>query len=506
MNTVKSINWQTINIRHFAVAISLLISIVTLAFGINPNDDAFTYIRNAELFLEEGTAAAFAHYQWATYPITMAMLHSLLGVELVNAAYIINALFYALLTYSFISIVREIDDSRRVQLLAAITVLVYPQLSEYRLDIVRDVGFWSLSIFALWQFLEFGKHFANKHAIAFCVAMLLATLLRIEAIAYMLLIPLALVLDQRLSNQRRLRLAIFYSSVSLGFLLLVFLVLLVLGLNLLSLLADFVSVYGVFVKDSFLPDEATSAEFARVVFGEHAENYSNKYIPQFLLGGLISLLLVNLFNGIGGPYLIILTTGFVLRMLAIPRSVFLPASIIFLVNLLILFTFVLFTRYLSSRYGMLGCIMLALLIPVILHRLLLWAESIGRLKLVSRGMVVFLLYCAFDAYLSFGVNQGFSADTAAWINTNKLEHTVLLTNNRHVAYYTGLIEDYDKVTRHISAEQIIQLPSGSLLAIELDYTMEELLVSAEIASRVELLRTFMDRKGPRLVLYLRNTL
>ncbi|HAD72150.1 MAG TPA: hypothetical protein DCF94_08985, partial [Gammaproteobacteria bacterium] len=140
-----------------AVILSVLISIITILFPDTPNDDAYVYIKTAEIFLAEGTIAAFQHYAWAGYSLLIAFV-SQLGFSLFTSAFVINALFYALLVYSFLSIVKLIDDSPQVLILAALSVLLYPQLNEYRYLIIRDVGFWALSLFALWQLLLFGTN------------------------------------------------------------------------------------------------------------------------------------------------------------------------------------------------------------------------------------------------------------------------------------------------------------------------------------------------------------
>ncbi|MEX2130582.1 MAG: hypothetical protein WD772_03780, partial [Pseudohongiellaceae bacterium] len=66
MNQVQRFSWPQLDIRFYAVAASLLISVLTYLTRTTPNDDSYIYIRTAEIFLDEGVAAAIAHYQWAT--------------------------------------------------------------------------------------------------------------------------------------------------------------------------------------------------------------------------------------------------------------------------------------------------------------------------------------------------------------------------------------------------------------------------------------------------------
>ena len=126
-----NLDWRQVDIRWFAVAASLLLSITTLFSQEVPNSDAYTYARTAEIFLADGLKAAYQHYSWASYSILIGIV-SWSGLDVFSAGLLVNALFYALLVYAFLSIAKEIKDSRALLLLAAISILVYPQLNEYR--------------------------------------------------------------------------------------------------------------------------------------------------------------------------------------------------------------------------------------------------------------------------------------------------------------------------------------------------------------------------------------
>jgi len=80
---------QEIDIRIAAVGLSLLVSFFTSSLTILPNDDAYTYVRTAEIFLNEGINAAIQHYTWAGYSLLIALI-SKLGLDLFNAAYLIK--------------------------------------------------------------------------------------------------------------------------------------------------------------------------------------------------------------------------------------------------------------------------------------------------------------------------------------------------------------------------------------------------------------------------------
>ena len=177
---------------------------------------------------------------------------------------------------------------------------------------------------------------------------------------------------------------------------------------------------------------------------------------------------------------------------------------ILLANSLILFLFILLTRFLSSRYAMVFCIVLSLFVPLVLDRLLQQSKSGNNKELSLRVVGIFFLYCAIDAYISFGTNKNYLYDAAEWVAQNS-EANAVITNNHAIAYFSGRVENYDLTTRLLTEDEILQASAGSLIAVELNYDMTQLLNSDTINSRVQLLVSFPDEASPRLVVYRKLT-
>ncbi|MFM1897600.1 MAG: hypothetical protein RLZZ385_2674 [Pseudomonadota bacterium] len=503
--TLKTPDWHKLDIRLLAVLASLFISVFTVIFHGVPNDDAYTYVRTAEIFQSEGLAAAFDYYAWAGYPVAVGLLQAVLPTDLITTALIFNALFYALLVYAYLSIIREIDASPGMLALAALVILVYPQLAEFRFDVIRDVGFWALGLTALWQFILFHRDRHWRHAAFFVVCLLLGALLRAEAVIYLLLTPLALLADRELSTRRRFRFVLIYLGGALAALILAWALLRLLGLDLVELLTSYLSVYGGFLGDSLFPSPQRQEQLAALLFNEHAAYFSGEYLWMFLLAGFTTVLLGNLFNGLGGPYLFLLAMGAPGRQPMIPRHVLVPLLTYGLISLLILLVFLFITRFLTARYTMVLCLSLAVLLPVAVHRLLHRAAAGGRLALWRNVVGVLLLYCAIDAYVGFGIDKSYLLDAATWVRTETPAQNRLLTNNHAIAYYSQRVPDYDMTPGYVSAEEILEAPAGSLLVVEYNYDMLNVLLRADVAASLQLLSEYPADDDPRLGIYRRNT-
>jgi hypothetical protein len=494
---------KQIDIRAYAVGASLLASLLTILFPDTPNDDAYIYIKTAEIFLADGLNAAFQHYAWASYSLLIALI-SQLGFSLFTSAFIVNAFFYALLVYSFISIIKYIDDSRQVLFLAAICVLLYPQLNEYRYLIIRDVAFWALALFALWQYLSYTAEHSLQHACAFAAALIIATSFRPEAAVYLLVVPFTVLLDKRFAKQERQQLFLKLASVVAASSIVTLLALTIAGLSFGGLLAEFVSTYQPFLANTFNPSTLQSTELAGALFGEHAAAYSQEYILLFLMAGLLVILAANLFNGIGGPFFWILLWGFFRKTVRVQRHVLTPLLCFIAINTIILFVFLYLTRYLSSRYTMLFCLLVALLVPLIVSRIIDSIQARAWGSLGQRIIILFFGYLGFDSFISFGDPKDFISDSVAWIEAQPEADSRLLTNNHAIAYYTGKVENYDETQRFLTEDDILSSRPNDLIAIEMYVEMTQLVSSEPLRGVLEFQTAFPSVEDQRVAVYRRT--
>ncbi|MDP6536370.1 MAG: hypothetical protein QGG02_08625 [Gammaproteobacteria bacterium] len=494
---------KQIDIRIYAVAASLLVSLLTILFPDTLNDDAYIYIRTAEIFLADGLTAAFQHYAWASYSVLIALI-SQLGFSLFTSAFILNAFFFALLVYSYISIIMYIDDSRRVLLLAAICILLYPQINEYRYLIIRDVAFWSLALFALWQYLSYTTEHSLKHACAFSAALIVAISFRLEAAIYLLVVPFTVLLDTRFAKRERQLLFLKLAGVVASSSIVTLLALTVTGLSFGGLLAEYISTYQPFLVDTFNPSSAQMTELAGAVFGEYAAAYSKEYILLFLFAGLLPILVANLFNAIGGPFFWILLWGFFKKTVRVQRHVLMPLLCFVTINTIILFAFLYLTRYLSSRYAQLLCLVVALLVPLIVTRIIDSIQARAWGSLGQRVVILFFGYLGFDSFVNFADPKDFISDSVAWIEIRSEADSRLITNNRAIAYYTGKIENYDETQRFLTEADILSSRQDDLIAIEMYVEMTQLVSSESLRGVLEFQTAFPSIKNQRVAIYRRT--
>lgn len=486
--------------RVWAVAGSLLLSVYAGLTVSVPNDDAFLYVRTAEIFLDEGVGAAFEHFAWAGYSVLIG-LAAATGIEFLTAAYVLNGLFFAVLAFAFVSICREFSEDRILLSLAALTILLFPEINEYRYQILRDAGFWAFVMLGMWWLIRYGADGSWKFCLYYCGALLLAAVFRPEAMLYLVLAPLCLLFDRRHERAERYLLCFRAQGAAVAVLLLCFLAGLAFGLNLFQQAAALASSYTPFLQSLLDPGGQEMAAMAQAIFGEHAATYSGRYLPFFLLAGLMVILVAELLYAVGIPFSLILIWGYWKKWLLPDRDMALPVIAFAAVNLLVVLAFLLVTRYLTSRYAMVFSLGLALAVPFTAREML--ARMAPGTRLVPWLLVLFFVFSAVDSYYTFGRSKSYVHDAVEWLNDNRGESAQLLTNNRAVAYYSGMVTEYDQVQPRLTEQQILAMAPGDLIVVETSPAIEQLFAQPEIAATLESVIAFPGANEPRIGLFRR---
>ncbi len=494
--------WREMDVRYYAIAASLLLSFYTVLVKATPNVDAYTYLRAAEIYLHDGLAAASAYYPWATYPALIAELHALSGMEMLNAAQVWNALFYSLLTWAFISVIREIDKSLRLSIIAAACILLYPQMNEYRPYIIRDIGYVAFSLTALLHLVRLNRHHRFVHAIGFNIACVTAALFRPEAIAYLALAPLALLFNSQTSLYRRLQSLATVYGVSTALLAVVMLTLISFGISPVQKFAQGFSVYQPFLMQAVSLFQEGSPALSTAVFNEHAAMFSGQYIIIFLIAGLLSILMIKLVTGFGWVYLLIILYGLKKRLHQIPQYVSGPMIAYLLIAAGILLAFVFVTRFLTTRYTLLFATVVVLLVPVIIDRALELAIQKNYLRTFNRIAALLVIYLLIDATVSFGESKRIERNAAEWVQQAQTQAQPLITNSALIAYLAGL-PDYEKTIDTIDQQLITDAAEGTRLAFTLRSADRELMQRYVDEEVLEMERIFPAEGPARVGIYRR---
>lgn len=495
--------WQAQDIRWYAVAISLLLSLSTFLFPQIPNDDAYVYFRTAEIFLSDGFTAASNHYNWPAYSILIALL-SKLGPGLYTSALLLNTLFFAMLTWAFVSIMMMLSAARLIVMLGAATILLYPELNEFRFMVIRDVGFWALILIAVWQLLCYQLRPTGVRAIAIALALLCAAMLRIESLIYLALVPLITLLPVKPAQENVGKTRLLLPAVVYGSALTVLVLLALLGINVLTMAIDFLARYAPFIDNFLSGDSAQSAQLAQQLSDSHGDLVST----QSSLLSSLTMLISTVVTGVSGAFFWMLAFGAVKRYWPDRKSMPRELLVWMLINSVIVLGFLLLTDFLTSRYVMVFSLLLATQVPFVVARIIETGKGTANETRIRYGLILFFIFCFFDAYISFGRSRDYLVDAADYVAVHSQSGQTLLTNNHAIAYASGMIPDYDDVVRVPTRNDLLAVPSGHYLALELIPQVENLLADSLLGntpnSALEFVTAFPTEAEPLVAIYRRN--
>lgn len=169
------------------------------------NPDAVHYLEVARRFSVGDVSGAVSLYNWPLFPWLVAKLSQLTGLGLENAARSITIISFGIVTWSFLTLIREAGGSQRTLIAGAVLLFSAPYLIRSILPmIVRDQGFWAFYLLSLLFFLRFYQQQKWAHGLAWQLCIIVATLFRIEAVSLMVLLPLIVLVRRTFPWKARL--------------------------------------------------------------------------------------------------------------------------------------------------------------------------------------------------------------------------------------------------------------------------------------------------------------
>lgn len=486
-----------------AVLTSCLFSLIVILQNPLLNDDAYKYLRAAEVFNAEGARAVLESFGWFHYSILVALLDRIVPGGLVVAAHVLNTALYALLTHAFLQLSRELRPTPRAQLFAALCILALPLTNEMRYFLVRDIGFWAFALLSLVHFIRFARSGDPRLAARWSAALVAATLFRLEGLLLMALLPWLLLLPDATAPlaqraQRCGQLVGILAAVVLA----VTLAALLGGLSLPELVAYAYRWYLPLLGE--LPGllSSTAEGIGTALFTPDNYPGSDNTGISFVIAlfSYLLVLLANLVNALTLPLALLVVYG---RCVVAPG----PASAqpaaralngYIAVAALALLLFLAIMHFLTQRYAALLVLLVLAQVPPVLDELHARAQGAGRLRLFHGWVLAFAFYYLVDSLVSFGYSQQHVEDGIAWAHAELPAGAELKTNNFAIAYGSGRIVDYDMTQRDPLAVAETAT-SGDYLMLEVDND-SVLDVAAAWPQLVEVTR-FANERGDAVRVY-----
>jgi hypothetical protein len=493
---MKSLVTDTNRVIITAAIVSVLFSVWTIVQQPLLNNDAFSYLRAAEIFNSSGIRQVLQEYSWNGYSIVIALVEKILPVGLLGTAYFLNTLSYVLLTVVFIRLCMQLHEGPLVPFFAALAILCFPMINEMRAMLIRDFAFWAFAILSLQQLIRFMHFGLVANAIGWCSALFVAIFFRLEGML-LLITPLFF-----LTRPNRRKGIMLVSCVAIA----------VLSVTLLALLAQVNLVEQIrFAYRYYLPlifdlgpllvnaaHETLSALFAPGNFPDTDNTGHGMVIVIFAYAWTV---LANLVNALGIPI-----AAFILWCLTRGRIGSSPESrravgIYVTLSTVTLLLFVMVMHFLTQRYATLLCLLLLTRVPAGLQQLSDAYTANGRNARFVTTTSVLAFYLLADSLVSFGYSTDYINESIVWMQDNIPAGSGFHTNNFAIAHGSGLVEEYDRISRD-PAFALQDLAPGDFIALDLHYNQQQW--SEQLAGDMsfELVTSFGNARDDKIMIYL----
>lgn len=452
------------DIRPAAICASFVLVYWTLLWEPTINLDGIIYIKTAALLSNGNWQGAYESYNWLFYPWLIAMLGKLGGMGLESAAHLLTAVFAAILTYAFITIIAETGGNRLTLLIAALVIVFHPELNEERYQVIKDHGYWALYLLSILTYLRYYKSPDWRNGILWGLLMAVATLFRIEGIVFLISLPLVGLVCLHWSWQKRL--LFFLRANSFAFLLLTTIIIFYFLYPELfhkyreNFLERF-SYYDFYSITTMLNNK--SAILIKALLGKWADEYA-LYI---ILAIPLIIFSAQILKALTPIYVIILIIATRLSSRFPQPKYITPFIWICLLNLGLLAGFMFSSKhfFLQMRYVIPLMLVVLIWIPYILSSIYnKWQnENHKSLKKCWKYYILAFLLAANAlegiVYLP-GHSKLYVKEAGLWLKENMPKQADLYTNNKKILYYCGHCSSNHKFKSALTQSDLVHLTTS----------------------------------------------
>lgn len=503
---LQKMSINKLQILLIGIAMLVAAQIQYIHYGwINP--DSVLYLESAKLINIGDWKGAFKVFNWPLYATCIALVYKVLSlginVTILQAAIVLNVILFSIASTAFLKII-ELAGGKSLHLIVGTLILISSQylVGDILSMLMRDEGFWAFYLLGLLFFIRFFQHQRLSDALLWQICILLATLFRIEAITYLILLPLVFFTIKTLSWSQRTSLFLRSNLINLAALL---------AMVVTITLSDSLSVqnFGRF-KEVFslnLYQELTNMLVTRADIMSNA--VLGKYLAEFAVPGLlltfIYAMITKVISASGAINVALAAYGYKSNQQLINcqvSRVLYAAVLISLLNMALIITKVF---VLSGRY------VLALAWIVMIFATFTLAELIRTyrdnpqrtIKWLIIAILAFLTLSLVKNVLPKKEGYNYQQNAVVWLAKYNSANKAVFYDDSRIKYFagaqfTGTWSDNDSVIKQVIADRSIYQNDILVITQSLKYPDKFMLMAEKLPEYQEVKR-FSDTKKKKFV-------
>jgi hypothetical protein len=463
------------------------------------NPDGICYLQSAASIGTLGLRDAMhlcGQAQWPAYSILIFDLVKLTNMDYITAAHCLDGIFSLISVLTFIYIVKLLGGTKRVLVLAAATILLAHDFDSVREYVIRDHGFWAFYLISVAALIQYFRLRRAKDVLLWVVALIIATLFRVEGVIFIILVPLIALFD----SGHRLRSYLQLNAVTIL-------------LGLLALLFIF-GYHGTVQIDRLMEIENQFMHGASALFQSFHERAAA--LGQHVLSsysardaGLVLFLLLVVWYGVSVVaslsliYTLLFVYAWCKKSLNLDQPGRLVLAAYVCVNVLITAAFLVDYMFLSKRYLIALSLLLMLWVPFALESLI--AQHSQR-KWLLPVVVLVLVISSLGGMFDFGYSKAYIRDAGRWLADNVPAGESIYSNDYQVMFYSTRFGNriFSQAGAFADMSLLANAKWKQYAYVALRVDLHELKTSAviqEIQSKINPVHVFANKRGDEVVIY-----
>lgn len=511
---IQKIEQSPINKLHALVVMIAMLIAAQMQYiqhgWINP--DSVLYFESARLFAAGQWKEALQVWNWPLYPLCIAAVHKVTSLGIQTSAQVLNMLFFGLTAFSFTHIIR-LGGGRPLTIAAGALILFSSQyiVGDVLEMLMRDEGFWAFYLTGLVFFIRFYQHLRFREALLWQLCAITATLFRIEAITYLVLLPFLFLFSCNISFKQRVRYLLMSHALN------IFLALsLILAIALHGDLSmqNFGRLQEVFTLNLF--DELTRKLFTNAAV--MSELVLGKYLEEFAIPGLVlTFIYVMIVKAVT-------TTGlfnFIMAMFAIKNrnallesktfQVLSAVALISVMNMTLIITkvFVLSSRYVVGLAFVLMILAAFQFTKILMNHSAQSSEKSSSQKWLAIALVIFMGLSFIKNILPKAEGHHYMLDATNWVQSHNTQHKPVFSDESRIRYYLAQPftrnngNNWEVVTSAISSREILNY-DYLLLSHSAKHLEREQIIADQLPQFKEVTRFNSVKAKKAIVIYIKN--
>lgn len=436
LNRIDTANPNKLILVIIMLAILVATQIQYIQHGwINP--DSVLYLESARLITLGDWQSAVKVFNWPLYSTLITAVHQLTGLGIHHSAQTLSIIFYSITAFSFIKIIQLAGGNNRVMIAGALILLNAQYLTGDVLQmLLRDEGFWAFFLTSIVFFIRFYKNNHYTDALFWQLSAIAATLFRIEAIAYLIALPLSVFFYQQATFFQKLKQFIKCNFLNIFAITAIFAAILVIdGLS----MKNFGRLNEVFTINVY--NELTKQLFAKshMMSEQVLGHYLDEFAVQGLLMTFVYVIIVKLIYATGAINFALAALTIRFKNNLINNKVFYILAVVALIAVMNASLIITKTFVLSSRYIIALTFMLMIFAAFYLAHLFQYIEAGNKKdrkkKWLIIGLIIFMLLGTLKNVLPKQRGYNYVQDAVAWLKTYNTDNKPVFYDDTRARYY-----------------------------------------------------------------------